>query len=254
MHNKLAYLFAGLCCVALVACVAKQPIDYNYYHQTQGISYQDGGESPFTPEEIAQAQRDEEALAAALSDTSSPVNTGLWESEMRRICMDEMGFAWDTTSYRTCRSFYDQQIYQYGINADAITAAQIAAFLTWTNPIIHRCHGYGYVGDVLWGCVYRGEHRHFRAWSYHHPHYRRWEHRPHHTPSHHAPKPSHHAPKPSHHGSGKQPHHGSVNPPHHNSQPSGHGLPRSHQSVPHGGKPSGGSAHGRMDSVRGHHR
>ena len=237
MRNKFAYLFAGLCCVALVACVAKQPIDYNYYHQTQGISYQDGGESPFTAEEIAQAQRDEEALAAALSDTSSPVNTGLWESEMRRICMNELGFALDTTSYRTCRSFYDQQIYQYGINADAITAAQIAAFLAWTNPIIHSCHGYGYTGSVLWGCVYRGEHRHFRAWSYHHPHYRRWEHRPHH-----APKPSHHAPKP--------PHHDHVTKPHHGSKPV-HNSPKPHHSAPHGGKHSG---HAKMDPVKVHRR
>jgi len=196
MRNKVILSLIALGCFGLAACIEKQPIDYEYYHQTRGVPYQEGDDSPFTEEEIAQAQRDDEALAAALADTTSAAAPGLWESEMRRICVAELGFPLGTTSYTACRSFYDQQVYQYGINTDVVTAAQIAAFLTWTNPIIHRCHGFGYTGNILWGCVHDGEYRHFRAWAHHHPNYRRWDHRPPH-----AARPPH--------GPAPRPHHGS---------------------------------------------
>jgi hypothetical protein len=181
----------------LTACIEKQPIDYEYYHQTRGISYQDGEDSPFTEEEINQAQKDEELLQSALNNTVETPEPKLWENEIHRICVTEMGFPLGTTSYSTCRSFYEQQVYQYGIDINAVTTAQIAAFLAWTNPIISNCRKYGYAGDSLWKCTYRGEHRHFRAWSHHHPHYRKWDHRPHHSPKH-PYKPlrkNHHSPK-----------------------------------------------------------
>jgi len=220
MKTKLLLALGVLCGLGVTACIEKQPIDYEYYHQTRGVAYQEGGESPFTEEELAQAQRDEEALEQALNDTSSQRNPALWESEMRRICITELGFPLGTSSYLACRSFYDQQVYQYGIDTDVITAAQIAAFLAWTNPIIHRCHGYGYRGDILWGCVHDGEYRHFRAWSHHHPHYRRWDARPHHAP---PPRPHHAgpAPRPHHAAPAPKPHHAAPAPKPHASKPAG---------------------------------
>jgi len=236
MKTKLLLALGILCGLGVTACIEKQPIDYEYYHQTRGVPYQEGGESPFTPEELTQAQRDEEALAAALNDTSSQQNPALWENEMRRICITELGFPLGTTSYSTCRSFYDQLIYQYGIDTNVITAAQIAAFLTWTNPILHRCHGFGYTGDILWGCVHDGEYRHFRAWSYHHPHYRRWENRPHRGP----------APRPHHAGPAPKPHHAKPAPKPHHAGPASkpHGGP-SKGPAPHASKPAGGPKPGR---------
>ena len=239
MKAKLLLALGLLCGLGVTACIEKQPIDYEYYHQTHGVAYQEGGESPFTEEEIAQAQKDEEALEQALKDTSSQKNPALWENEMRRICITELGFPLGTTSYQACRSFYDQQVYQYGIDTDVITAAQIAAFLTWTNPIIHRCHGFGYTGDILWGCVYDGEYRHFRAWSYHHPHYRRWN-GPYYRP---APRPHHARPAPKpHHGHTPKPHHAKPAPkPHHAGPAKG---PSHHSPKPAGGpsKPAGGAS------------
>ena len=233
MKTKLLLALCVLCGLGVTACIEKQPIDYEYYHQTHGVPYQEGGESPFTEEELAQAQRDEEALEEALKDTSSQGNPALWENEMRRICITELGFPLGTSSYLACRSFYDQQIYQYGIDTNVITAAQIAAFLTWTNPILHRCHGYGYRGDILWGCVHDGEYRHFRAWSHHHPHYRRWD-GPHHRPApkpHHRPAPRPHhagpAPKPHHEGPAPKPHHaGPTKGPAHSPKPAGGPKPK----------------------------
>lgn len=227
MKHQFLYALAVLSVCSLTACIEKQPIDPRYYHQTQGIPYQNGEESPFTEAEIAQAKKDDEALAAALADTSSTVDTNRWKNEIHRICLTDMGFAFGTPSYTTCHDFYYQQAALYGINTNAITVAQINAFLQWTNPIIHGCRGYGYVGDVLWGCVHHGEYRHYHHWHHHY--------QPHHSAPHHS-KPAPHHSKPASHHKGPEPHHSG-----HHATPAPHG---DHKGPSHSGGPSGHFGHG----------
>ena len=63
MHNKIVLSLIVCGCIGLAACTEKQPVNYEYYHKTRGVSYQEGEETPFTKEEIAQAQKEAEAQA-----------------------------------------------------------------------------------------------------------------------------------------------------------------------------------------------
>ncbi len=97
------------------------------------------------------------------------------ERELNYICSTSIGAVPYSQEYADCRLFYDKQMYQYGIDVDYITPAQITVFLNRSNPIIRTCRNQGLVSQLLWGCIQTHESHYFDDWARQHPTYRRWD-------------------------------------------------------------------------------
>ena len=146
------------------------------------------------------------------------------EQELNYICSTSIGVPYASATYYECRDYYDRRFYEYGLDWDYLTPAQVTAFLTRTNPYIRSCRNQGLISTLLWGCIRDYEDRYYRDWHHRNPHFKprkdyhpHFDRRPHYepTPKHHAPdvKP-HHGPAPKHHAPDVKPHHG-PDPKHH---------------------------------------
>jgi len=102
------------------------------------------------------------------------------ERELDRICTVSIGAPHHSDAYIECRNFYDRKFYDYGLDWDYLTPAEIEAFLSRTNPFIMRCRNQGLVSALLWGCIRDFEDRHYHDWHKHHPDFKpKHEYRPH---------------------------------------------------------------------------
>ena len=151
------------------------------------------------------------------------------ERELNYICSVTIGARYGSDAYYDCRDYYDRRFYDYGLDWDYLTAAQITEFLARTNPYITRCRNRGLVSALLWGCIRDYEDGYYRDWQHRHPHHKpHHEYRPHFT--HHSanyhhvapPKPHHAEPKKPHHVEPPKPHHAEPKKPHHVEPPKPH--------------------------------
>ena len=136
------------------------------------------------------------------------------ERELNYICSVTIGARYGSDAYYDCRDYYDRRFYEYGLDWDYLTAAQITEFLARTNPYITRCRNRGLVSALLWGCIRDYEDIYYRDWQHHHPHFKpKHDYRPHfeRRPN---PKPHHVAPPKPHHAEPKKPHHAEPQKPH----------------------------------------
>jgi len=143
------------------------------------------------------------------------------EREINYICSTTIGARYGSDAYYDCRDYYDRRFYEYGLDWDYLTAAQITEFLARTNPYITRCRNRGLISALLWGCIRDYEDGYYRDWRHRHPHFKpRHDYRPHFerrpAKPHHVepPKPHHAEPKKPHHVEPPKPHHAEPKKPH----------------------------------------
>ena len=168
------------------------------------------------------------------------------ERELNYICSTTIGARYGSDAYYDCRDYYDRRFYEYGLDWEYLTAAQITEFLARTNPYITRCRNRGLLSALLWGCIRDYEDGYYRDWQRRHPHFRpkhdyrpHFEHRPAPKPYHVEPPKPHHvkpAPKP-HHVEPPKPHHVEPLKPHHvePKRPEPNGKPEVRKPVEHKG-------------------
>ena len=94
------------------------------------------------------------------------------EKELNYICSTSLGVRYGSATYYECREYYDRRFYDYGLDWDYLTPAEVTVFLTRTNPYIDQCRNKGLVSTLLWGCIRYLEDDYYEDWHRHHPHHK----------------------------------------------------------------------------------